>query len=170
MVAGGSLREVVYDPIAEGRFFVTNETKGRTGMEVSRLRLKSKRRRVVGIFACFAASGVVHECIFWALEGRSESRETAFTGEWFAFFFAQAPMVAAEYLVSRRTKRGGGTNPKTETGRSFRRAGRTGAFLAAQLCLANALFFPQVARNRLDARVVEDVRRVLGLEKPKPCR
>ena len=45
----------------------------------------------------------------------------------------------------------------------FVRAAKNGAFLAAQLALANALFFPPVARNSLDARIVADVRKTLGL-------
>ena len=116
----------------------------------------------------------MHEFVFWALEGRSSRLGTsrAIGWEWFAFFFAQAPLVSLEaaYAARRRARREKTPEdarrkkkPPTLATVFFVRAAKNGAFLAAQLALANALFFPPVARNSLDARIVADVRKTLGL-------
>ena len=116
----------------------------------------------------------MHEFVLWALEGRSSRLGTsrAIGGEWFAFFFAQAPLVSLEaaYAARRRARREKTPEdarrkkkPPTLATVFFVRAAKNGAFLAAQLALANALFFPPVARNSLDARIVADVRKTLGL-------
>ena len=169
LVAGASLRDAVYAPITEGRFF---RVRKKTAEELD---AKTKRsRRVVGVFACFAVSGAMHEFVLWALEGRSSRLGTsrAIGWEWFAFFFAQAPLVSLEaaYAARRRARREKTPEdarrkkkPPTLATVFVVRAAKNGAFLAAQLALANALFFPPVARNSLDARIVADVRKTLGL-------
>ena len=203
LVAGASLRDAVYAPITEGRFFSiekpssTNRKglsdsppraeRGRSGTRRD-ARRKSREsgaerksadaptpttsRRVVGVFACFAVSGAMHEFVFWALEGRSSRLGTsrAIGWEWFAFFFAQAPLVSLEAAYAARlrarrekTPEDARRKPPTLATVFFVRAAKNGAFLAAQLALANALFFPPVARNSLDARIVADVRKTLGL-------
>ena len=200
LVAGASLRDTVYAPITEGRFFSNEKPSSATRLSDSRgaeqeRRRKSREkksgaerksadaptpptpttsRRVVGVFACFAVSGVMHEFVLWALEGRSSRLGTsrAIGWEWFAFFFAQAPLVSLEaaYAARRRARREKTPEdarrkkkPPTLATVFFVRAAKNGAFLAAQLALANALFFPPVARNSLDARIVADVRKTLGL-------
>ena len=203
LVAGASLRDAVYAPITEGRFFPSETPstrrdatrlsdwggaeQGRSGTRLD-ARRKSREsgaerksadapatttsRRVVGVFACFAVSGAMHEFVLWALEGRSSRLGTsrAIGWEWFAFFFAQAPLVSLEaaYAARRRARRektpeDARRKPPTLATVFFVRAAKNGAFLAAQLALANALFFPPVARNSLDARIVADVRKTLGL-------
>ena len=201
LVAGASLRDAVYAPITEGRFFPSETPstrrdatrlsdwggaeQGRSGTRLD-ARRKSREsgaerksadapatttsRRVVGVFACFAVSGAMHEFVLWALEGRSSRLGTsrAIGWEWFAFFFAQAPLVSLEaaYAARRRARRektpeDARRKPPTLATVFFVRAAKNGAFLAAQLALANALFFPPVARNSLDARVVADARKTL---------
>ena len=114
----------------------------------------------------------MHEFVLWALEGRSSRLGTsrAIGWEWFAFFFAQAPLVSLEaaYAARRRARRektpeDARRKPPTLATVFVVRAAKNGAFLAAQLALANALFFPPVARNSLDARIVADARKTLGL-------
>lgn len=205
LVAGASLRDAVYAPITEGRFFPSETPstrrdatrlsdwggaeQGRSGTRLD-ARRKSREsgaerksadapatttsRRVVGVFACFAVSGAMHEFVLWALEGRSSRLGTsrAIGWEWFAFFFAQAPLVSLEAAyAARRRRRGREKTPEDASRRKpptlatvfLVRAAKNGAFLATQLALANALFFPPVARNSLDARIVADVRKTLGL-------
>ena len=209
LVAGASLRDAVYAPITEGRFFSIEKPSSTTRLSDSPPRAEQGRsgtrrdarrksresgavrksadaptpttsRRVVGVFACFAVSGAMHEFVLWALEGRSSRLGTsrAIGWEWFAFFFAQAPLVSLEAAYAARSAR---SVRDEETSRARRektpedarrkpptlatvfcvRAAKNGAFLAAQLALANALFFPPVARNSLDARVVADARKTL---------
>ena len=137
LVAGASLRDTVYAPITEGRFFSNEKPSSTTRLSDSRgaeqeqgrrrksrekksgaerkARTRSARdagatsRRVVGVFACFAVSGAMHEFVLWALEGRSSRLGTsrAIGWEWFAFFFAQAPLVSLEaaYAARRRARR-----------------------------------------------------------------
>ena len=176
LVAGASLRDAVYAPITEGRFFRAgkaeeNERRGLANSADKELDAKiEKKRRVVGVFACFAVSGAMHEFVLWALEGRSSRLGTsrAIGWEWFAFFFAQAPLVSLEaaYAARRRARRektpeDARRKPPTLATVFVVRAAKNGAFLAAQLALANALFFPPVARYSLDARVVADARKTL---------
>ena len=201
LVAGASLRDAVYAPITEGRFFSIEKPSSTTRLSDSPPRAEQGRsgtrrdarrksresgavrksadaptpttsRRVVCVFACFAVSGAMHEFVLWALEGRSSRLGTsrAIGWEWFAFFFAQAPLVSLEaaYAARRRARRektpeDARRKPPTLATVFFVRAAKNGAFLAAQLALANALFFPPVARNSLDARIVADVRKTLGL-------
>jgi len=162
LVAGASLRDAVYAPITEGRFF---RVRKKTAEELD---AKTKRsRRVVGVFACFAVSGAMHEFVLWALVGRSsESQSNAIGWEWFAFFLSQAPLVSLEYAARKKKTAREKKNPRGAVFFVARRAAQNGAFLVAQLALANALFFPPVARNALDARIVADVRRVLGVQTP----
>ena len=119
----------------------------------------------------------MHEFVLWALEGRSSRLGTsrAIGWEWFAFFFAQAPLVSLEAAYAARKSYAKNVNgarrektpedarrkPPTLATVFVVRAAKNGAFLAAQLALANALFFPPVARNSLDARVVADARKTL---------
>jgi len=183
LVAGASLRDAVYAPITEGRFFRAgkaeeNERRGLANSADKELDAKTKKkRRVVGVFACFAVSGAMHEFVLWALEGRSSRLGTsrAIGWEWFAFFFAQAPLVSLEAAYAARKSYAKNVNgarrektpedarrkPPTLATVFVVRAAKNGAFLAAQLALANALFFPPVARNSLDARVVADARKTL---------
>ena len=175
LVAGASLRDAVYAPITEGRFFREGEARGRLAREAKEdgaSREKRMTKKIVGVFACFAVSGAMHEFVLWALEGRSSRLGTsrAIGWEWFAFFFAQAPLVSLEaaYAARRRARRektpeDARRKPPTLATVFVVRAAKNGAFLAAQLALANALFFPPVARNSLDARIVADVRKTLGL-------
>ena len=162
LVAGASLRDAVYAPITEGRFF---RVRKKTAEELD---AKTKRsRRVVGVFACFAVSGAMHEFVLWALVGRSsESQSNAIGWEWFAFFLSQAPLVSLEYAARKKKTAREKKNPRGAVFFVARRAAQNGAFLVAQLALANALFFPPVARSALDARIVADVRRVLGVQTP----
>jgi hypothetical protein len=152
----------VYAPITEGRFF---RVRKKTAEELD---AKTKRsRRVVGVFACFAVSGAMHEFVLWALVGRSsESQSNAIGWEWFAFFLSQAPLVSLEYAARKKKTAREKKNPRGAVFFVARRAAQNGAFLVAQLALANALFFPPVARSALDARIVADVRRVLGVQTP----
>ena len=106
----------------------------------------------------------MHEFVLWALEGRSSRLGTsrAIGWEWFAFFFLQAPLVCLEAARAPSSP-----TPKPNPRGAFAtRLARNGAFLVAQLALADALFFPPVARRALDARIVADVRKVLGLQTP----
>ena len=98
LVAGASLRDAVYAPITECRFF---RVRKKTAEELD---AKTKRsRRVVGVFACFAVSGAMHEFVLWALVGRSsESQSNAIGWEWFAFFLSQAPLVSLEYAARKK--------------------------------------------------------------------
>ena len=200
LVAGASLRDAVYAPITEGRFFRDTDgrvsapnaevagARGEEGKTAAASRVarrdedaRARRRRFVGVFACFAVSGAMHEFVLWALEGRSSRPGSRAIGwEWFAFFFAQAPLVCLEAFFSssktrrrrRETSKPSSPTPKPRgvfssmTTASSTRAVKNGAFLVAQLALANALFFPPVARHALDARIVADVRKVLGFQTP----
>ena len=183
LIAGASLRDAVYAPITEGRFFRAGKAeeneRGEKSLEASlddadaeSAAKKKKARRVVGVFACFAVSGAMHEFVLWALVGRSSKSPTRAIGwEWFAFFLSQAPLVSLEYAARkkkavRKKKKKTAPNPRGAVFFVARRAAQNGAFLVAQLALANALFFPPVARNALDARIVADVRRVLGVQTP----
>jgi hypothetical protein len=101
------------------------------------------------------------------LVGRSsESQSNAIGWEWFAFFLSQAPLVSLEYAARKKKTAREKKNPRGAVFFVARRAAQNGAFLVAQLALANALFFPPVARSALDARIVADVRRVLGVQTP----
>ena len=166
LVAGASLRDAVYAPITEGRFFREGEARGRLAREAKEdgaSREKRMTKKIVGVFACFAVSGAMHEFVLWALEGRSSrSGSRAIGWEWFAFFFLQAPLVCLEAARAPSSP-----TPKPNPRGAFAtRLARNGAFLVAQLALADALFFPPVARRALDARIVADVRKVLGLQTP----
>ena len=200
LVAGASLRDAVYAPITEGRFFRDADgrvsapnaeaagARGEEGKTAAASRVarrdedaRARRRRFVGVFACFAVSGAMHEFVLWALEGRSSRPGSRAIGwEWFAFFFAQAPLVCLEAFFSssktrrRRREKSKPSSPTPKprgvfssmTTASSTRAVKNGAFLVAQLALANALFFPPVARHALDERIVADVRKVLGFQTP----
>ena len=120
LVAGASLRDAVYAPITEGRFFRAGkaEENERGGLVASlddadaeSAAKKKKARRVVGVFACFAVSGAMHEFVLWALVGRSSKSPTRAIGwEWFAFFVSQAPLVSLEYAA--RKKKSGAKKKK----------------------------------------------------------
>ena len=170
LVAGASLRDAVYAPITEGRFFREGEARGRLAREAKEdgaSREKRMTKKIVGVFACFAVSGAMHEFVLWALVGRSsESQSNAIGWEWFAFFLSQAPLVSLEYAARKKKTAREKKNPRGAVFFVARRAAQNGAFLVAQLALANALFFPPVARSALDARIVADVRRVLGVQTP----
>ena len=183
LIAGASLRDAVYAPITEGRFFRAGKAEENERGEKSLVASlddadaesaakKKKARRVVGVFACFAVSGAMHEFVLWALVGRSSKSPTRAIGwEWFAFFLSQAPLVSLAYgglkkKAAPKKKKKTAPNPRGAVFFVARRVAQNGAFLVAQLALANALFFPPVARNALDARIVADVRRVLGVQTP----
>ncbi|KAL4446749.1 hypothetical protein ABPG77_007993 [Micractinium sp. CCAP 211/92] len=83
LAAGNTLRQLVYDPVCEGRWVAP------PGGAVPPAQ-PSGARMVLGTAASFAASGAVHEIIFWYLTGRTTG------GIWLCFFAAQAPLVVAE--------------------------------------------------------------------------
>jgi hypothetical protein len=167
LVAGGSLRDIVYAPIIEGSWVALeannrNTSRSRRKSTSEKTKISKRRasngpspvRRVAGVFLCFAVSGLMHELVFWALrEDRAVSVGLGY--EWFLFFTVQAPVVLLEYWVSKRFYWLQKSIPKLL---------QIFLFLGMQLALANLLFFPPVIRDGLDVRVVADVRRLLGFE------
>lgn len=53
--AGNTLRQLVYDSVCDGSLLPPATPRGRP----------SARRQALGSFASFAASGLIHECMFW---------------------------------------------------------------------------------------------------------
>mmetsp|Transcript_5001 Transcript_5001/g.17363 ORF Transcript_5001/g.17363 Transcript_5001/m.17363 type:complete len:295 (-) Transcript_5001:2828-3712(-) len=134
LTAANLLRELIYEPITEGRLVAAASPAPRP----------SQRRRAVAAVATFAASGFAHEFVMWC-----STREV--TGLWFLYFLAQAPLVIAETLL-RRTARGGGA-----VGRALAlvpRWVRVALTLAMMLGIGELLFFPPPAQTGLDKRVV----------------
>lgn len=160
LVAGAMLRDVVYAPIVG-----TDDTASPSPSSSSprtrppsrprtKLRMKPHPfRSAAATVACFAASGAMHEFIFWYLVGSPPRVD----GRWALFFLAQAPVVLLE-RAARRSRRLAALLRETP------RPVAVVVALGAQLALANALFFPPVAETGLDRRVVEDVRRLLFRE------
>ncbi len=53
--AGNTLRQLIYDTVCDGSLLPPTKPHGRP----------SHTRQALGSLASFAASGLVHECIFW---------------------------------------------------------------------------------------------------------
>ena len=104
------LRQLVFDPIMEGRLFRTEAEAPASLKPGAALAASPDKpdavladeppaaaaqrppaaRQLLGMLASFAVSGLVHECIFWYLTGRTSG------GSWLAFFVVQAPAIVAE--------------------------------------------------------------------------
>ena len=116
-------------------------------------------RRVVGVFACFAVSGAMHEFVLWALEGRSSRLGTSRAIGWSGSRFegvAQAPLVSGggvrgkdELAQTRREKtpEDARRKPPTLATVFFVRAAKTVRRFSPRSSRWRALFFPPVARN-----------------------
>ena len=65
--AGNTLRQLVFDPIMEGRLFpAAAATAGQQGHhQQQHPQRPGAVRQALGTTASFATSGLVHECIFW---------------------------------------------------------------------------------------------------------
>jgi hypothetical protein len=142
LVAGTLLREVIYEPIIEGSMTAL-PSKGSKSRNTPK---PSTARRLAATTACFLASGLAHEIIMWYMCGARE-----FGWEWTAFFTAQAPLCALEWFIKRQTRL------------RFPTPLAIVVFLTVQLTIAKFLFFPPVVRQGLDQRVINDVKRILGL-------
>ena len=172
LVAGAMLRDLVYAPIvgaddaassspspspspSSSPSPTSSSSRTRpTSRPRTRPRMKPRPfRSAAATVACFAASGAMHEFIFWYLVGSPPRVD----GRWALFFLAQAPVVLLE-RASRRSRRLAAVLRETP------RPVAVVVALGAQLALANVLFFPPVAETGLDRRVVEDVRRLLFWE------
>ena len=156
LVAGAMLRDLVYAPIVGADDTASSSSSSSRTRPPSRLRMRPiphPVRSAAATVACFAASGAMHEFIFWYLVGSPLRVD----GRWALFFLAQAPVVLLE-RAARRSRRLAALLRETP------RPVAVVVALGAQLALANALFFPPVAETGLDRRVVEDVRRLLFRE------
>ena len=88
LIAGHSLRFLIYDPIVEGRLFASAGGKGRRTSQPR----PSPARRSAALVAAFAASGAMHEVLL-AILTPGTSR---YTGWWMVFFSGWAAVLAAE--------------------------------------------------------------------------
>ena len=146
LVAGTLLREVVYEPIIEGSMTATPTREQGSKRRRGKAKKPSAARRLAATTTCFLASGLAHEIIMWYMCGARE-----FGWEWTAFFTAQAPLCTLEWFIKRRTKL------------RFPTPLAIVVFLTVELTIAKFLFFPPVVRQGLDQRVINDVKRILGL-------
>jgi hypothetical protein len=62
-------------------------------------------RQLAATAAAFLVSGLVHECIFFAVAGRTTG------GRWMSFFLVQAPAIVAERVVQGALRRRGVPRP-----------------------------------------------------------
>lgn len=126
LTTGYTCRFLVYDVVLEGQLLKPRRRPGRPARP-------GAARRAAAVCASFAASAAMHELFLLYLRGR-------FSGYWFAFFAAQGPLVVAE-AAARRARRARGL--------AVPRALSVVLTLAALVCLADALFFPDILRMRL---------------------
>lgn len=93
LAAGNTLRQLIFDSVCEGRLWALPQG--------SPHRQPSPARKLLGSIAAFAASGLIHECIFWHLTGHTTG------GVWLSFFLVQVPLIVFERLVLAALKRRG---------------------------------------------------------------
>ncbi|KAL4425431.1 hypothetical protein ABPG75_009447 [Micractinium tetrahymenae] len=94
LAAGNTLRQLVYDPVCEGRWVALPPGAAAPPPP-------SAARMALGTAASFAVSGAVHEAIFWYLTGRTTG------GVWLCFFLAQVPLIFGERVVLAALRRRG---------------------------------------------------------------
>lgn len=133
---GYTLRFLVYDPICEGRL-VKNEKSFVKGP----LKPPTRMRRAVAAVAAFVFSGIMHEIFIIYLRGR-------ISGQWFAFFSIQGPLVVAEGFLRQALRVRGLTVPK------YIANPLTLAFL---LFLGDLLFFPDIEGLGIPQQVVTNL-------------
>ncbi|KAL4446748.1 hypothetical protein ABPG77_007992 [Micractinium sp. CCAP 211/92] len=93
LAAGNTLRQLIFDSVSEGRLQALPRG--------SPLRQPTPARKLLGSTAAFAASGLIHECIFWYLTGHTTH------GVWLSFFLSQVPLTVFERLALAALKRRG---------------------------------------------------------------
>jgi hypothetical protein len=89
LAAGNTLRQLVYDVVCDGSLLPPSKPQGHP----------SHTRQALGSLASFGASGLVHECIFWYLTGRTTR------GVWSSYFLVQVPAIILERIVLAQLKR-----------------------------------------------------------------
>jgi hypothetical protein len=165
LVAGHSLRFLVYDIVAEGRLAAA--PRGGPPARVSRA------RRLVAMTAAFVGSGVMHEILLLYVmvcvavgRGREEGRASArhrppllplppqpgfcpYSGYWFVYFTSQALGLIAEGALARAwTARGLPPSPRWLA---------VPAVVGSGLLWAHWLFLPPVHNTTLGARVLDSL-------------
>ncbi|GAB4815442.1 hypothetical protein N2152v2_002488 [Parachlorella kessleri] len=102
LAAGSTLRDLLYDPILEGRLIpATRKARGMTKQTSP-----SSSRRLAGMVACFLGSAAMHELQFWYFKGHWSG------GRYGGFFLAQVPMLLGERLLYGGLRRRGITVPR----------------------------------------------------------
>ncbi|KAI7835461.1 hypothetical protein COHA_010636 [Chlorella ohadii] len=115
LVAGNQLRNCVYAPIVEGRLVHgPPERRPAAGPKATAVGQQqrataaqhSRRRRLLGMAACFLVSGIMHEVQIWYMTGRTSR------GLLTAFFAAQVPLLLAERWLGPQLRRLGWLPPR----------------------------------------------------------
>ncbi|KAL4852779.1 putative long-chain-alcohol O-fatty-acyltransferase 8 [Chlorella vulgaris] len=164
--ASNALRTTLYEPIVQGSLLSPASPAGHAASPAAKHRRRSARlaaataaaaaaavaaereisetRRVVGMAACFLASGAVHELIFWYVQG-SCTRHLS----WLWFFTGQAPLILLERVLLRKLRKLGLAPPEML---------RIVATLGVLLASAHWLFFLPAEAAGVPARFAESMR------------
>eukprot|EP00238_Polyblepharides_amylifera_P013141 CAMPEP_0196575448 /NCGR_PEP_ID=MMETSP1081-20130531/4924_1 /TAXON_ID=36882 /ORGANISM="Pyramimonas amylifera, Strain CCMP720" /LENGTH=167 /DNA_ID=CAMNT_0041893753 /DNA_START=679 /DNA_END=1182 /DNA_ORIENTATION=+ len=135
LTAGYTLRELIYEPIVEGRW-IRLPGAGKKGKRPSTV------RSIAGVMAAFSVSGIIHEYFIWRSTGVSNM-------EWFAFFFVSGIAVILESAIFSFWKKY--NLPKFPSWMSI------AITLLIMIVMAEWLFFPPVVSSRWSEFGVKDV-------------
>jgi len=145
LVAGHTLRFLVYDPIVDGRLLVD-----RARAPPRSPPRPSRARRLAAVAASFAVSGAVHELILFIIQpGLSP-----YAGYWFLYFASQAAFLAAESVLIRAWTRAGL--------RPLPAAVSVPAVVGGGLVWAHLFFLPPAVKTGLGDRVLHSLKSAVG--------
>ena len=147
LVAGHTLRFLVYDPVVDGRVVVVASSPAHAAAPQPR---PSRARRLAAVTAAFAVSGAVHEVILFIIQ----PGPSPYQGYWFLYFTSQAAFLAAESVIIRSWTRAG-LPP-------LPRFVAVPAVVGGGLLWAHLFFLPPAVKTGLGDRVLHSLKSAVG--------
>ncbi|CAG9461716.1 unnamed protein product [Pedinophyceae sp. YPF-701] len=154
LVAGSSLRHLIYDPLVEGRLVrhrppeIGVRNSAGLAAHLHARGASGEVRRAAGMVAAFLASAGIHELIIWL-----GTRSFSYQYRWFWFFAIQGPIVIAERCVASLWARAG-LKPLPE-------AVMAPAALTALFLVGSALFIEPCVKMGIAQGVLNETHRLL---------